>query len=105
MIKINQHLKKIDGKCVLPGSFRYCTGRKNNEFFAWWDNGDIIVETTIFDDKLLEKKIRSWRTRERDKVVKSIRQTIELLDLHNLGLETFIDCYNIMSATKPSNED
>lgn len=60
MYKINVHLAEKDGKVVLPDSFRYCTGETPNEFFAWREDGDVIVETTINDGKLLQQKIEEW---------------------------------------------
>lgn len=60
MYKINVHLTEKDGEVILPDSFRYCTGKIPNEFFAWREDGDVIVETTINDGKLLQQKIEEW---------------------------------------------
>lgn len=60
MYKVNVHLTEKDGKIILPNSFKYCAGNKPNEFFAWREDGDVIIETTINDGKLLQQKIEEW---------------------------------------------
>lgn len=60
MYKINVHLKGQNGRFILPDSFKYCTGETPNEFFAWREDDDIVVETTISDGKLLQRKIEEW---------------------------------------------
>lgn len=67
MYKINQHLKhEPDGSVKLPKEFLYCTGKTENEFFAWRDGNDIVVESTISDGNLLKVKIEEWEKKNHE---------------------------------------
>ena len=69
MYKINVHLKGQNGRFILPDSFKYCTGETPNEFFAWREVDDIVVETTISDGKLLQRKIEEWEKSNPEKLI------------------------------------
>lgn len=69
MYKINVHLKGQNGRFILPDSFKYCTGETPNEFFAWREDDDIVVETTISDGKLLQRKIEEWEKSNPEKLI------------------------------------
>ena len=61
MYKVNQHLKPdADGTIRLPDSFLYCKGDKTNEFYAWKEGNDLIIETTISNSKILVQAIKEW---------------------------------------------
>lgn len=69
MYKINVHLKGQNGRFILPDSFKYYTGETPNEFFAWREDDDIVVETTISDGKLLQRKIEEWEKSNPEKLI------------------------------------
>lgn len=65
MYYINQHLKKLpDGSVKIPESFLYCTGKVNNEFYAWRAGDDLHIETTISDPVLLKRMIERYEAQE-----------------------------------------
>ena len=66
MYKINCHLKPdVDGTIRLPDSFLYCKGDKPNEFYAWKEGSDLIIETTISESTILIQRIKEWEMERR----------------------------------------
>lgn len=66
MYKVNQHLKPdVDGIIRLPDSFLYCKGDRPNEFYAWKEGDDLIIETTILDPEILAKKTKEWEAKQK----------------------------------------
>lgn len=104
MYKLNQHLKKINGNYILPDSFKYCTGKVNHEFYAWWDNGDIVIETTIIDKDLLCKKIKRWEQQEKEKLLNKFNDIIEIMNNMNVCLDEFVTYYNSVQESRKKHE-